>query len=150
MKRVPVSNGHREHFVRQGFDAGLRAEETVLYRTPPWPDIVRRVRMPVSAQGRVVLRERFWAPEGLGGDLTVPPLLIRADAGGERGWTSDGDRRGAWSSGVMSLSRRYESTEFRALLQGVVRVIDAVTSHASRSFSIVHELAHILTDEQPV
>ena len=80
MKRVPVSNGHREHFVRQGFDAGLRAEETVLYRTPPWPDIVRRVRMPVSAQGRVVLRERFWAPEGLGGDLTVPPLLIRADA----------------------------------------------------------------------
>ncbi|GEM_PF-3715865 len=50
----------------------------------------------------------------------------------------------------MSLSRRYESTEFRALLQGVVRVIDAVTSHASRSFSIVHELAHILTDEQPV
>lgn len=81
MKRVPVSNGHREHFVPRGFDAGLRAEETVLYRTPPWPDIVRRVRMPVSAQGRVVLRERFWAPEGLGGDLTVPPLLIRADAG---------------------------------------------------------------------
>ena len=55
MKRVPVSNGHREHFVPRGFDAGLRAEETVLYRTPPWQDIVRRVRMPVSAQGRVVL-----------------------------------------------------------------------------------------------
>ena len=61
-------------------DAGLRAEETVLYGTPPWQDIVRRVRMPVSAQGRVVLRERFWDPERLGGDLTVPPLLIRADA----------------------------------------------------------------------
>src|SRR5690625_7736643 len=80
MKRVPVSNGHREHFVRQGFDAGLLAEETVLYRTPPWPGIVRRVRMSVSAQGRVVFRERFWAPAGVGGDLPVPPLLLRADA----------------------------------------------------------------------
>src|SRR5699024_10507130 len=112
MKRVPVSNGTREHFVRQGFDAGLRAEETVLYRTPPWQDIVRRVRMPVSAQGRVGLRERFWAPEGVGGSRgggrrpDCSPAADTCGCGGERGWTSDGDRRGAWSSGVMSLDRK--------------------------------------------
>lgn len=61
-------------------DAGLRAEETLLYGQPPWQDIVRQLKMPVSAQGRVVLRERFWDPERLGGEPVVPPLLIRADA----------------------------------------------------------------------
>lgn len=61
-------------------DAGLRAEETVLYGPPPWRDVVRELRMPASAQGRVVLRERFWDPERLGSQLTVPPLLIVADA----------------------------------------------------------------------
>lgn len=61
-------------------DAGLRAEETVLYGSPPWLDVVRELRMPTSAQGLVVLRECFWDSERLGGQLTVPPLLILADA----------------------------------------------------------------------
>lgn len=60
--------------------AGLRAEETVLYGPPPWQDIVRELRMPMSGEGRVVLRERFWASELCGGELGVPPLLIMADA----------------------------------------------------------------------
>src|SRR5699024_7224765 len=80
--------------------------------------IVRRVRMPVSAQGRVVLRERFWAPEGLGGDRTVPPLLIRADAGASGGGRqmeiAEGHGRAASCASAVAMSRRSSALCFRA------------------------------------
>lgn len=59
---------------------GLRAEQTVLYGGPPWRDVVRELRMPQDPGGDVVLRERFWDPASFGDGLTVPPLLILADA----------------------------------------------------------------------
>lgn len=77
---------HRLHMQLGGESAlqhlglGLRAGETVLYGAPPWQGIVLELKMPPSAEGRVVLRERFWDAEILGGKAVVPSLLVYADA----------------------------------------------------------------------
>lgn len=77
---------HRMHMQLGGESAlqhlglDLRAGETVLYGAPPWQGIVLKLRMPPSAEGRVVLREQFWDAEILGGGPIVPRLLVYADA----------------------------------------------------------------------
>lgn len=78
VRRAGMQLGGESALVHLG--AGLRAEETMLYGAPPWQSLVRELRMPSSPQGRVVLRERFWDPQRLGGGEIVPPLLVRADA----------------------------------------------------------------------
>lgn len=57
-----------------------RAEETVLFGKPPWSPLIRRLRMPMDDDGRVVLRERFWEPHLVGDAPEVPPLLVHAEA----------------------------------------------------------------------
>ena len=61
--------------------ASLRPDKTVLYGTPPWPDVRRQARLTRHDDGTpVILRERFWSPEFLPGNRFVEPILAYADA----------------------------------------------------------------------
>lgn len=59
---------------------GLRPGETLLYGEPPWKGLVRELRMPPSADGNVILRQRFWNADELRMHRAAPPLLVYADA----------------------------------------------------------------------